>query len=498
MLARARKQAFDQLHRAGLRGVGQDHSEFIAAETGGKVARAAGEVVDGVGDLAQNAVAHVVAVGVVVGLEVVHIDQQQAQRTATAACSIGFQLQRFFKAHAVGQAGEGVAVGLAPPITDAPQAPGQEQDDDAGHRRDRLEPQVEAAQQDETEQQRCRDCHHADQPGRQRAGGGQGAQHHQQRDEDDLRHRHQRQDGVVRQQHGGDIGLVFAAAHPALVRGRREQARRHAAGGHAHDHPPAMQHARGDAAFQHVAVGHLREGARWAGVTQADVVVAVPLVGRERGVLRAGQAGYRINVARQRHAQRRPIGRADAGLEVQATGDAVAFDFDIGVRELCGRCGNHRHRHQFFGDCLVAGRHGQHRQQHVAAALDRVGQQRVLFAVLAVGFDEQKIQRDTLGAGLLQAVEQARMGAARPGPLPELLQAVVINGDDQQAWISIVVPVADQLVVGTFVLLPEHLGMADPAGQRTHRCGQQQVLMPAQPQHSHRAISNNSAPAPAP
>ncbi|MNM70492.1 hypothetical protein D3C81_821210 [compost metagenome] len=261
-----------------------------------------------------------------------------------------------------------------------------------------------------------------------------------------------------------------------------------------------MQHAGSDASFQHIAVGHLRECARWAGVPQADVVVAVPLVGREAGVLRAGQAGYRIRVqvAGQCHAQRRPIGRADACLQVQATRDAVAFDLDVGMRQLCGHRGNHRHRHQLFGDRLVAGRHGQYRQQHVATALDRVGQQRVLIAVLAIGLDEQQIQRDMLGTGLLQTVEQACMGAARPWPLPELLQAVVINGDDQQAWIGLVVPVADQLVVGALILLPEHFGVADPTGQYT-RCGcQQQVLVPAQPQHSHRASNSNKAPPPAP
>ena len=74
-------------------------------------------------------------------------------------------------------------------------------------------------------------------------------------------------------------------------------------------------------------------------------------------------------------------------------------------------------------------------------------------ARLAVG--HLRTSRDAARARLVQAVEQARMGAARPRPLPQLLQAAFVDGDDGQAFVGRILPVADQLVVDAFVLLPE-------------------------------------------
>ncbi|KAG1485277.1 hypothetical protein G6F53_013995 [Rhizopus delemar] len=80
---------------------------------------------DQAGDIAQHAITHLVAVEVVVTLEMVHVDQRQAQRLATAPRGVAFLLQRLLEAQAIAQAGQRIAVGLAVPGRDPPDRPGQ-------------------------------------------------------------------------------------------------------------------------------------------------------------------------------------------------------------------------------------------------------------------------------------------------------------------------------------------------------------------------------------
>jgi hypothetical protein len=136
--------------------------------------------------------------------------------------------------------------------------------------------------------------------------------------------------------------------------------------------------------------------------------------------------------------------RTDTCLEVGAACNTVAIDFDIGVCERCCRFGNGGYGQQFLGYRFVTGRCGQYRQHDPPVAVNRGGQGLVLAGILAVGVGEHQVQRNTLHAGLVQAIQQLRMGAAWPRPLPKLLQAVVIDGDDRQAGVGRVVPVAHQ------------------------------------------------------
>ena len=105
-----RPQAFDDLRRLLERAVGQDDEELLAAEADDRVG-AAQLRVPGDRAFAQDRVAGEVAVGVVVGLEVVDVDDRQAERRLGAAGPRHLARQLLVERAPVRQAGEGVAAG---------------------------------------------------------------------------------------------------------------------------------------------------------------------------------------------------------------------------------------------------------------------------------------------------------------------------------------------------------------------------------------------------
>jgi hypothetical protein len=135
--------------------------------------------------------------------------------------------------------------------------------------------------------------------------------------------------------------------------------------------------------------------------------------------------------------------RADAGVQVDAAGDAVAIHLDIGVADRGGTGGDLRDRQHFLGHAVAGRRCRQHRQHHPAIASDRGGQLIILAAVATVRFGQHQVQRNAFGTGIGQAVQQAGMHRARPGPLADTLQAAFVDGHDQHAGVGAVVPVAD-------------------------------------------------------
>ncbi len=89
-------------------GAGQDDGEFFSAVAGDQVAGAEDDIECGFGDLFEAAVAADVAVGVVVALEVVGVDEQEGEFAAFAEGAAPFDGHGFVEAAAVGDAGEGV------------------------------------------------------------------------------------------------------------------------------------------------------------------------------------------------------------------------------------------------------------------------------------------------------------------------------------------------------------------------------------------------------
>ena len=83
-------------------------AEVDVALPRGEVGRTADVVADHLGDRAQCRVAAVMAMAVIEGLEVVHINHQQRQRLRRALGAIPFQAQALVENATVGQAGERV------------------------------------------------------------------------------------------------------------------------------------------------------------------------------------------------------------------------------------------------------------------------------------------------------------------------------------------------------------------------------------------------------
>jgi hypothetical protein len=105
-------QALGVEHGARVRGAGHQDHELLAAEAGGQVARAAAGLAQQLGDAHQALVALQVAGGVVVGLEVVHVAQDQGQRLALPPGDAQLLVQPDVQAAAVGQARQRVVQGL--------------------------------------------------------------------------------------------------------------------------------------------------------------------------------------------------------------------------------------------------------------------------------------------------------------------------------------------------------------------------------------------------
>ena len=100
----ARAQPLGHLLRAGLVGIGQHHGQLFPAiarrHVAGPLYRLGQRAAHGL----QAGIARHMAVGIVVALEVVQVDQQQRQRRALARSATGLALQHLVKAAAVGQA----------------------------------------------------------------------------------------------------------------------------------------------------------------------------------------------------------------------------------------------------------------------------------------------------------------------------------------------------------------------------------------------------------
>ncbi len=145
--AHAGDQVFHHQARTVGRRVRQHQCELVAAIARGHVARAARMCGDQPCHVAQHAVTHLVAVSIVVMLEMVHVDQGQAQRLATAPRGIAFLLQGLFETQAVAEPGQRIAVGLAVPGRDAPDGPHQHDQQHAELGAGRCPPQAAHAQQ---------------------------------------------------------------------------------------------------------------------------------------------------------------------------------------------------------------------------------------------------------------------------------------------------------------------------------------------------------------
>ena len=98
-------QAVRHRHGAQLIGIGQQHGELLAAIARRQLARALHRAGQGLGHALQAAVARNVAVVVVVGLEIVHIDHQQRQRHAAQPRLLPLALHGLAQGQAVGHLG---------------------------------------------------------------------------------------------------------------------------------------------------------------------------------------------------------------------------------------------------------------------------------------------------------------------------------------------------------------------------------------------------------
>jgi hypothetical protein len=95
---------FGNVQGAGQLGVGEQGDKLLAAVAGGGVARPAHLAGDAFSDAAQDVVAHLVAVVVIVQLEMVDIEHQHGDRGLMPGGAAPFTLQRFLEGAAVGDA----------------------------------------------------------------------------------------------------------------------------------------------------------------------------------------------------------------------------------------------------------------------------------------------------------------------------------------------------------------------------------------------------------
>ena len=89
-------------------GFGQQHRELLAADPADQLPGAAEQTAQGLGQLDQAAVALGMAVEVVVGLEVIQIEQQQGQLLVLAAVAADLGGEGVIKAAPVAHLGEGI------------------------------------------------------------------------------------------------------------------------------------------------------------------------------------------------------------------------------------------------------------------------------------------------------------------------------------------------------------------------------------------------------
>ena len=110
LLGNYRADALGHLHRRWHIGIGAEHQELLSAKAGCNVV-SANAGLQQVGHLLQDQVAHRVAIGVIDLLEVVHIQQDHAQRGLVALGLGGQGLHGFKHKAAVGQARQRVGGG---------------------------------------------------------------------------------------------------------------------------------------------------------------------------------------------------------------------------------------------------------------------------------------------------------------------------------------------------------------------------------------------------
>src|SRR5690606_6170746 len=112
---KALMDALGQMAGALQAGIGQDDGELLAAVAAGHVALALQAVVEQLAHPAQGVIARQVTEGVVVGLEVVDIHQQQGKWCAQAPQPTPFGLQLLVEVAPVVQSGQAILLGQALP-----------------------------------------------------------------------------------------------------------------------------------------------------------------------------------------------------------------------------------------------------------------------------------------------------------------------------------------------------------------------------------------------
>ena len=114
-----------------------------------------------------------------------------------------------------------------------------------------------------------------------------------------------------------------------------------------------------------------------------------------------------------------------AFLRVEMPHHAVRVHRHLGVTECSSRIGQTLQRQ--CGLALGTARDG---QNDVAAVLQAALQHQIIAGVVQVFFTEHHIHADGAGLPLVDALQQGAVQSASPGPAANGVDAVVINGDD--------------------------------------------------------------------
>ena len=151
--------------------------------------------------------------------------------------------------------------------------------------------------------------------------------------------------------------------------------------------------------------------------------------------------------------------------KIEAARNAIRVELDVHVPHRCGRGGKGLGRRDFPQLAGLRRLH-EHRQHDPAVLRDGPGEDFVAGRVGAIRFGEQDVDRDALHTRLRQALEQRRVDRAAPGPAPHLVEALLVDRDNDDIVRRALVPQHQRRVVERLVEPPEP---AEPGRQRGQR-----------------------------